>query len=468
MPTGLIQCLFLTAVVLTFAVAREREWSEAQDDDPPPEPRTFYPLPDDIARVTDGGLFKLRSEHDVVVLLAIHPYVCPKCVWGHELFVKANDAIKADRSLSQLYGTEVSNMIKFAFIDVEDEAPEFASIFEDLKSGLKGEEEYKYRVPSVLIFKKEHQFVMQKPPIEFGYTINNLKTTLVPFLIKLAGPAIPAVVDERHLMSRITHPSTSRVSIGVWADKIEKSVERASLEGRMDVLWHHLPSPDSADFTLLTKFNPNKADIVFYHFIGDSDQMDRIPDNIEDMSSVLEMGDVFIKNISFVRKFDTQLNLIRHMMEEWLSLRPGHEFDHIKKVTLIDDYTPSTYECSDESRRSKKGDTVEVRMVGTIVGDKTEFADSRNDKLVIGTHRDDFPDLLVGRGLIGMCPGMTRRMGFPSLLAFSKKKLPPGVTEHSKLSFTIEMIGFIDDPTLVTGVRSEYVDAAVVPPPDEL
>ena len=445
--------LLFVLVVVSRVAARDRAWNPDQDDDPPAEQRETYLVPDHMALIHEGDVFKLRKQHDVVVLLAVQPYVCPKCQWGHEYFVAASNAIHNDLALQEIYGQDPDQLIKFGLIDVEDEGPEFISLYDGLSDETL---DYRFKVPTILVFKQLHQFIMHKPAIEFSYTMNNIRSNLMPFVIRLAGPDVLPVRTERMLMHRLTHPATNRVSVGVWADKIPKAVERVAVEGRINVFWHQLPSPETANFDLLSKFNPNRADVVFYFYKGEQMNVDHIPETTDNMNDVLQRGELFLSNVSVERRMDKQLSMIRSMLDDFLSLRPGHEFDNIRRVTILDDFIPSSADCRDESTRTKKGQAIEARIVGSIVGDLTEFADTRRDKLIVGSHREDFPDVLIGRGLVGLCPGMRRRMGFPALLAFKRDRLPPGVTEHSILSFAVEMIGFADEAE-VTEVRPEFV-----------
>jgi hypothetical protein len=192
---------------------------------------------------------------------------------------------------------------------------------------------------------------------------------------------------------------------------------------------------------------------VLYFYTGTELTVDFIPDN--QIEEELRRKEVFLSNVSAIRRFDNQLQLVRSALDEFLALRPGHEFDSIRKATIIDDFIPETAECSDESPRTKIGDPINARIIGSIVGDKTEFADTREETVIVGSSRPDFPDLLLGRGLTGLCPGMKRRMGFPSLLAFKKGSLPPGVTQNSILSFSITMNGF-GSSSEVSEVHPDY------------
>jgi hypothetical protein len=426
-----------------------------------------------VRQLREGDLTSVRSSHDVVVVLVTQSRHCPKCLIGYEALLKAAAETIEDPTgaVEQLLGGDPSSFIQFSMIDEGAEGEEAKRILEyrsDLNRG--HTDAYRQRVPCMLIFKKHHQEVLKKPPVEFKYSSENLNKNLAQFVVRMVGPDIPRVLTEAQLITRITSPFTNRVSVGVWTPEISPAVTKLAVEGRFEVLWHHL---DVNDFLLQSRFNPNRSEVVFYYYSGDEMHVDHLPVDMDNgLLDVLDMGFLSLNldpGMHPRMRYDKELRVIRRELNTWLGYRPGYEFDHITEVTIIDDSLPPG--CGENALGNLKaravllGDIVEVNFLGTIVGSGEVFAETRREVVVVGSLRGDYPDILMKDGLIGMCVGGTRRLGVPASQGYPPDRLPPGVVDRNILVFSIEMLRFADieevrevKPRVITGE----------PPPDEL
>ncbi|CUF99340.1 membrane-associated protein, putative [Bodo saltans] len=427
---------------------RKRAWPKEQDDDPPAESRTTYTNPRDVPWLHDGDIFRYRKQFDVFAVLVIQPFVCPKCVVGHEALIKARNTILHDES-GHLHQLLSPNSIGFGVLDAEDEAPEFISLFEDAN-----EDNYRNRIPCLLIFKQYHQDTLKKPPILFTYSEVNLKEKLAPFLVRLAGVDIAPVTTEEQLMTRIASPYANRVSVVVWADAPTKIQKQLAIEGRIDTLWSIVARPE-ARYSLSPKFNPDHHDIVVYFYRGVLGS-DHIPDVLEgSLDEVLEMqgitfADLLQNETKNYRRDDKERRATKDLLEIMLAQRPGQEFELVRRPTIIEDYIPPG--CGEEGsghtplRQSRHGDNLKLHLVGNVVGPGETFAETLSEVITVGSSRADFPEVLLGEGLEGLCVGSRRRMGMPAKQVYAEDMLPPGVSPEARIVFAIKVEAFEDAP----------------------
>jgi hypothetical protein len=259
------------------------------------------------------------------------------------------------------------------------------------------------------------------------------------------------------MMQRMTSPFTNRVSVVIWSDVPSKVQTQLAVEGRFEVLWS-IVANGAIRQQLAPKFNPQRLDFVCYFYKGEYAQ-DHLPDDLRDvlLEDLVEMhglkvGDVVVNETRQHRKEDRERRATKDLYEEMLALRPGFEFDHIRKTTLIEDHIPLT--CGDASsalRLSRVGDRLEVHLGGRIVGTGDEFATAFNEIVTVGSSRGDFPDVLMREGLEGLCAGSKRRLGFPARKAYTEDMLPPGVGPDAKVVFTIEVVGFAESGEKISG-----------------
>lgn len=441
----------------------KRAWPNELDDNPPVEPRTEYKLPKDVPWLGDGDIFKLRKKHDILVVLVIQPFVCPKCEVGYRALMKAHSQIFSDetghidRLLHARDGKNLSSFIQFAMLDAEDEAPEFIALFSDVN-----EDNYRTKIPALLIFKQYHQDVLKKRPILFNFEEHNLNNNLLPHLVRLVGPDIAPIHSEQELMIRLSSKFTNRVGVVIWGDKPSKVMEQIALEGRFEAFWSIVPT-ESARLLLAPKFNADGYDVTFHFYKGKPDQ-DHLSDDLgTPVEDVLETTGLHIAKTLDAegaiksRRADRERKMIRDAYELALSQRPGYEFDHIKKTTLIEDHIPEG--CPGKMRESKVGDRIMVQIVGKLVGVGTDFARSIDDVITVGMSRGDYPDLLLREGFEGMCVGSKRRIGFLATKAYEVDMLPPGVPPTAKIVFAIELVQFMDSD----GINSATASSAPYP-----
>lgn len=457
MQLGVFSCILwcvLGACILQRAAAEnavglgahKRAWPKEMDDDPPAEPRTVYKNTPDVPWLHEGDIFKYRKKFDVFVVLVIQPFVCPKCVMGHQALMRARDKVYNDEK-GFLHKLLQPNAIGFGVLDAEDEAPEFISLFHDVD-----EENYRMKIPCLLVFKQHHQDTLKKPPILFTYSEVNLREKLTPFLVRLAGPDITPVKTEEQLMQRISSPYANRVSVVIWADEPTKVQSQIALEGRFDTLWTVVDQP-AARYALAPKFNPDHHDIVFY-FYRSRFGADHIPDVLEGtLDDVLEMKGITIRDVvqNETKKFrreEKERRATKDLLESMLAQRPGQEFDLVRRPTIIEDLIPDG--CDANHRQSRNGDNLRLRIQGSIVGPGETFADTFDDVVTVGSSRSDFPDILLGEGLEGMCVGSKRRMGMPARQAYTEEMLPPGVSPDARIVFSIEVVAFVEEAAGMT------------------
>jgi hypothetical protein len=428
--------------------SRRRAWPKEQDDDPPAETRTKYTNPRDVPWLHEGDIFKYRKQFDVFAVLVIQPYVCPKCVVGHEALMKARNTILHDET-GHLHHLLPSNSIGFGVLDADDEAPEFISLFEDAN-----EDNYRTRIPCLLVFKQYHQDTLKKPPILFTYSEVNLKEKLAPFLVRLVGVDIAPVSNEEQLMTRIASPYANRVSVVVWADEPTKVQRQLAIEGRIDTLWSIVDRAE-ARYILSPKFNPDHHDIVVYFYRGQLGA-DHIPDVLNgELDDVLEMQGISFNKLleNETKKFrrdDRERRATKDLLEEMLAQRPGQEFELVRRPTIIEDFIPEGCGPSSDDdgapalRTSRNGDNLKINLVGNVVGPGETFAETLNSVITVGSSRADFPDVLLGEGLEGLCVGSRRRMGMPARQVYAEDMLPPGVSPEARIVFSITVEAFDD------------------------
>ena len=258
---GLILCSLLLA---TAAGRRQRAWPKEMDDNPPVEKRTKYDNPPDVVWVGEGDLHRLRMATDVLVVLVIQPFVCEKCVVGHQALLKARNQVLFDESghIDRMLGTDPRQQITFAMLDADEEAPEFISVMTDTD-----EENYRMKVPCLIVFKKYHQEVLKRSPILFSYTEANLNKNLAPWLTRLLGPDVMEITDEHHLASRMVSKHSNRVTAVIWSTNISKPIANLAREHRFEIHWSHVANPVLRE-QLGPKYNPHQDDVVFYFYMG--------------------------------------------------------------------------------------------------------------------------------------------------------------------------------------------------------
>lgn len=440
-------CVWMWALLVGSVLCHMRAWPREMDDDPPVEKKNTYAHPADVAWIHEGDIFALRKKHDVLAVLVIQPYTCPKCEMGHAALLAAREKIFGDESghVDRLMGGNVHSMIKLGVLDAEDEAPEFISLFHDVD-----EENFRQKVPCLIVFKQHHQDVLKKPPILFSYSEANLNKNLASFLVRLAGPDVVPVTTEAQLMLRMSSRYTNRASVIVWGDTLTKVQEQVAVEGRFDVFWSIVSSP-AARAALAPKFNPNQYDIVFYFYKGKFNE-DHLADDITaPVDDVLEMRGIRVADVAHnesrpSRRDDKERRAVKRMFEDVLALRPGQEFDRITKPTIIDDTVPDG--CAESQRASRIGDRVKVQIVGRLVSLGDEFANTYQEVLTVGMSRGDFPDVLLREGLEGLCVGSKRRFAVPASQAYTEDMLPPGVRKDARVVYHIELFSFADDDAL--------------------
>lgn len=466
---GLLAAITIMTALLPLAqgqhearLGRKRAWPKELDDDPPTESRTKFTNPKDVPWLHDGDVFTYRKKFDVFAVLVIQPFTCPKCVVGHGALMKARDTIYNDET-GHLHKLLAPDSIGFGVLDAEDEAPEFISLFQDVN-----EDNYRSKIPCLLVFKQYHQDTLKKPPILFTYSEVNLNEKLAPFLVRLAGVDIPSVTSEEQLMTRIASPYANRVSVVVWADVPTKVQKQIAIEGRIDTLWSIVDRPD-ARYTLSPKFNPHHHDIVVYFYRGRlgedhiSDALDGALDDVLEMRGIT-LGQLLVNETKQFRRDDKERRALKDLLEEMLAQRPGQEFELVRRPTIVEDRIPTG--CNDgntpELRHSRNGDTLKLRIVGTVVGPGETFAESISDTITVGTSRGDYPDILLGEGLEGMCIGSKRRMGMPARQVYAEDMFPPGVSRDARIVFSITIESFEDG-----GQRGSNAGAILTPRPEE-
>lgn len=507
----LVICTCLLAA--TALAGRRRAWPKEMDDNPPVEKRTTYTNPPDVVWVGEGDLHRLRMATDVLVVLVIQPFVCEKCVVGHEALLNARNQVLFEESghVDRMLGSDPRQSITFAMLDADEEAPEFISVMPPDTN----EENYRMKVPCLLVFKKYHQEVLKRSPILFSYTEANLQKNLGPWLIRLLGPDIMTIHDEQQLASRLVSKHSNRVTAVVWATNISKPIANLAMEHRFEIHWSHVADPKLRE-QLAPKYNPHNDDIVFYFYKGLPNREDVLLSASFLSDSIVEMegrklDDIRKPNTTTTtgggegegaagasvitakggwerpsRPSEREHRALTNLMEEYLSLRPGHEFDHIRKTTVIEDHVPAG--CDEKTVRvSRIGDSVRVQIVGRVVGLGDAFAITQQETLTVGMHRPDYPDVLLREGLEGLCEGSRRRVGFQALHGYKRDMLPPGVRPDSRIVFEVELLSFEKRDSAGEGVEGRGgapaggngaavlgmmngggVDGVVAYPPDEL
>lgn len=401
--------------------------------------RHTFDVPSHLANIKQNDLFKLQQKYDLVVIYVGHPMYCPShCIDYFEDFKQIAKDVVADVGGhgKRLIGAEVADAIQFAFLDAEKEGDEYTD-------AIGGDFYLGQDFPQVLVMKSEHQLKARKPPISFAVT-DQMAFRLPKFLFRLAGKAPAKVSTEEELMTRISHKATERVSIGIWSDTLPWAVEEVAFEERFQFLFHHLPSPDTADKTLVQKYNPHKADIVVYFYKPNAFNVQRIDENTT-IDSVIQMDHVnFNRTITGERRIhDHQHRLLKRLLDVWGQYQPGREFERIKKITI---QNSSNVPENCDARRAAPGDRIVGRVIGRITLSGRPFLDSRDDTFIVGdVARIDIPKYIMANGFTGMCAGMKRRIGFPPNFAYPPEIRPSSVGEKERVTFHIHVIKFLEE-----------------------
>eukprot|EP00744_Colponema_vietnamica_P022055 GILI01031635.1.p1 GENE.GILI01031635.1~~GILI01031635.1.p1 ORF type:complete len:483 (+),score=126.55 GILI01031635.1:115-1449(+) len=414
------------------------EYDELGRPKAPTFKRHTFDVPDHLFNIKQNDIVKLQKKFDLLVIYVGHPMYCSgPCIDYFEDFKQTAKEVVADVGGhgKRLIGAEVADTIKFAFLNAEQEGDEY--------TGAIGGDFYEGQdFPQILIMKADHQLA-RKPPITFAVT-DQVPFRLPKFLMRLAGKSPAKVTTEEQLMSRISHKATERVSIGIWSDTLPYAVEEVAFEERFLVLFHHLPSPDSADKTLMQKYNPHKADIVVYFYKPATFNMERIGETTA-IDTVIQMDHVsFNKTIVGERRIhDHQHRLLKRLLEVWGQYQPGREFERIKKIT-IQNSSNVPENCDD--RRAKAGDRIIARVIGRITLSGRSFTDSRDDTFIVGdVARIDIPKYIMANGFTGMCAGMKRRIGFPPNFAYPPELRPTSIGEKERVTFHIHLLKFLEE-----------------------
>lgn len=429
-----------------------RAWPREMDDNPPVEARrSFDSIPQDIRRIGDGDIHRLRKVFEIVVIAVVHPYVCPKCDMlldafqsirkelhfddsGHADHVSATSCNASSGAVGiEAQGHHVKRRVVFGFLDAEEEAPEFISYVPGLH-----EENYRMQVPMLLIFRgagscsggalpsSRLSSVLRLPPIIFRpITEGRIRQRLPAFLMRLLGDQPIAVVrTERDLMLRVASRFTNGVSIGVWVDEMPQSLVKVAEASREDVFWHHLPNAGLRQH-VKEPLNPQGFDVVAYWYRG--------PSGIEEVrvaanTSTLIMDGFRLEDVrrgaepGSRRAADRERAAMKKLLETYLAHRPGQRFEKITQPIVVEDHAPTGCrskgmpQIDQELRRARAGDRVRLRV---SIYDAFSAPDARDAEVndidvVVGEEHRSLPFVVVSDGVEGACVGSKRRVGLPA------------------------------------------------------
>eukprot|EP00658_Telonema_sp_P-2_P015258 TRINITY_DN15867_c0_g1_i1.p1 TRINITY_DN15867_c0_g1~~TRINITY_DN15867_c0_g1_i1.p1 ORF type:complete len:175 (+),score=59.04 TRINITY_DN15867_c0_g1_i1:368-892(+) len=169
----------------------------------------------------------------------------------------------------------------------------------------------------------------------------------------------------------------------------------------------------------------------------------------------------FNHNITDYQKHaEHQAKMFQAVLHKWRNVRPGHEMDFVKKITVVDSPVED-----DDCRRTQLGDLVQLKMFGRATLTGTLF-DSKEEAFEIGTSDLGIPSYVTSKGLVGICAGQRRRIGFPSGKAFPDADMrPQSVGEDDGVTYFIEMVKFLEKGEVV---KTSSIDSLNPDPNTEL
>lgn len=99
------------------------------------------------------------------------------------------------------------------------------------------------------------------------------------------------------------------------------------------------------------------------------------------------------------------------------------------------------------SRKSKKGDHLEVHYVGTLFKDREKQFDSSRERNVPFKFTVGQGQVIKGwdRGMIGMCVGEKRKLVVPSDLAYGEAGAGADIHPGATLVFEVELVNILDN-----------------------
>lgn len=448
---GLVLLLFVvTSFVWPASANKGMRFFNGKGEDVTTVDKVDYgPTPDVVHRIEDEGeIYKLRMKFDVVAVLVVQEYDCAQCADAHRQFSASAEAVAQDAS-----GVvpDVGKTIAFALIDAEQQADEFASMMGD-------DPDFHWFVPSVIIFKREHQLKLKRPPVMFNVN-EHLARDLPKFLLRYAGPDFARVQSERALLARVTAEATDGVSFGWWGAEVPRAVQRIAELERFNVLFHHLPEPsaDAGDGNaeharLVKRFNPTKASLVAYRFKQRGDAaLARAMSNDEAFERVTVVP-LDTSSAEAASRSDRLYELVQRFIDEEKTHRPGHQYDLIHKFAIFDVETPA--ECNqtgDSVRKAAVGDSVVLRIVGRVLETDVAFLTQDRTAAVVGdpASRKDLPPAVLRRVLPGMCRGATRHVVIPAGKAYARAEdFPPLLSMEHRAIVEVTLLGWEEDGTV--------------------
>jgi hypothetical protein len=407
-----------------------------------------------VHTIIEGETAAFVKEYDMVAILVVHPTACYMCETAFVQFKQMAEEFYTDSTRSSarlLGGKTTTKTVKFGLLNTEYE-------MEELEEILKMENINPERLPLLLVLKQEFVNVLERPPISF--TINDLMSRRFPrFLLRLAGNSPQAVTAESELVTRIAHSATQRISIGIWANDVPAALHPLIIDARFDVLLHVFPSAKDANPELVAMYNPDGADLVVYHYTG---PLDATSLTGEERAKYVKMIPYhFNRNITDYHKHaEHQAKMFQAVLFKWRNVRPGHELDFIKKITVVDGDVKEA-----DCRRTQLGDRVHLKIYGRATLTGTLF-DTKEEAFEVGAVVPSVPAYVTTKGLVGICAGQRRRIGFPAGKAFPDENVrPQAVREDDGVTYFIEMVKFLDEKEIV---KTSAVDSLNPDPNTEL
>lgn len=365
--------------------------------------------PRSVAVATEGSLFSLQRDYEVVVLAVWQQYDCSGCETMLKQFAEAASRCADLPAYSA----------RFATLDAVEEADEYSYLLSEHPDA-------HWMVPAVLVLKRQYIMRLRKPPINFLVN-ENLARDLPRFVERMVGPELPVVRTADAFEARMKSPATEGVAFALWpgSDFAFEAIHRVVDVERLHSFYMVVDRDLADDTAFAKKYNP-RDDIFVAYFTR--------PDGSVDTKST---------SLGGTSAFDIQIGLVRKFIEDAKLERPGHEFDNLRKLRT-DDTAPDSGPCT---RTSKDGDAIVVNIDGYSLHSGSHIVTIGREKVLVGKDRGDLPALLTQKSLAGLCPGMRRRVVFPPMQHYHEDAMPPGLGVEDRARFEIKVHDWADDET---------------------